>query len=540
MHVIFDMDGVILDTEQVVIDCWVEMAPHYDIDDIEFLKDTCRKCIGTNRDKTKETFLNAFGQDFHYDEFRAKTDELIHQRRAENGIPVKEGARRILDYLRDERIPIGLASSTRMVSVEKELKDAGLWDYFDAIVTGDMITNSKPAPDIYLEACKKLGCVPEETYAVEDSYNGVRSAHAAGMKVLMVPDILEPTEDIRLLCDGIFRNLDEVREYLNTSAGRLEFVPEADYANQMTQVVEPELVQHLYDGYCETAPGIQIHYQYYEKHEPKGTVVISHGFTESALKFHEMAWYFFQAGYQVFLVDHRGHASSSRECDDENVVHIRQFDDYVTDLHTVVTQKVKPISQGRPLYLYGHSMGGAISADYIGRYPEDFTKAVLTAPMIAANTGSFPAWSAKVLAALGKFFGQAKKMPFNYKPYDPQTDTYENAPDTSKARFEYYKALRQKDRRLITCAPSYSWVGTSMKLTKKLLSEEHTSRIKIPVLLFQADNDVFVLNPPQDEFISKLAQGRLIHVPGTKHEIYFSDDATLQAYVKEILDFYAR
>ena len=317
----------------------------------------------------------------------------------------------------------------------------------------------------------------------------------------------------------------------------IRILEEANYKNEMA-AAEAELVQHLYDGYAETAPGILIHYHYYEKKDCKATVVISHGFTESGLKFHEMAWYFYRAGYQVFLVDHRGHASSTHPVDDPNVVHIDAFEDYVTDLHKVVEDKVKPISQNRPLYLYGHSMGGAISAFYISRYPDDFEKCILTAPMIAANTGGTPLWAAKLLVAFMTLFGQKKKMPFLYKPYNTETDTYENSPDTSKNRFEYYKELRQKDTRLLTCAPSYAWVGKSLKVTKELLSDELTGRIKIPVLLFQADADAFVLNPPQDAFIAKIKNARLIHMDGTKHEIYYSDDVTMQKYLREILAFY--
>ena len=87
-----------------------------------------------------------------------------------------------------------MASSTRYSSVVNHLEEAGIKDYFSVIVTGDMVEHSKPKPDIYLLACEKLGVEPAKAYAVEDSYNGIRSAHAAGMKPVMVPDLLEPDE----------------------------------------------------------------------------------------------------------------------------------------------------------------------------------------------------------------------------------------------------------------------------------------------------------------------------------------------------------
>ena len=113
---------------------------------------------------------------------------------------------------------VGLASSTRVQRVEEMLKATNLYDFFDVIVGGDMIEKSKPEPDIYLNVCEKMKINPKDTYAIEDSHNGVRSAAAAGLKVLHVPDMLKPTEEMEQLSYMIFPDLIEVREYLAKNA----------------------------------------------------------------------------------------------------------------------------------------------------------------------------------------------------------------------------------------------------------------------------------------------------------------------------------
>ena len=120
----------------------------------------------------------------------------------------------ILEWLKGSGYKVGLASSTRSESVLNHLKQAEMEDYFSVVVTGDMIEHSKPRPDIYLLACSRLGVEPEQAYAIEDSPNGVRSAHAAGMWTIMVPDMIAPNEEMRRLSRVILKDMTEVMAYL--------------------------------------------------------------------------------------------------------------------------------------------------------------------------------------------------------------------------------------------------------------------------------------------------------------------------------------
>ena len=109
---------------------------------------------------------------------------------------------------------MALASSTRREVVLQELTDAGIIDYFDEVICGDMVTRSKPAPDIFLRACEETGVSPDRAYAIEDSYNGIRSAAAGGLRPIMVPDLMPPTEEMRRLSEAVLKDLHEARRWL--------------------------------------------------------------------------------------------------------------------------------------------------------------------------------------------------------------------------------------------------------------------------------------------------------------------------------------
>lgn len=209
--VVFDMDGVLFDTERLCMDSWIAIAEDWDIDDIEGV---FRQCIGLNGNDTKALVLNHYGQDFPFDDYCKKASEWFRKDVEENGLPIKKGVREILFYLKENEYQIGLASSTKYDSVISHLEHAGIRDYFSVVVTGDMVKHSKPQPDIYLMACKKLGVEPGEAYAIEDSPNGIRAAHAAGMNPIMVPDMIAPDDEMKNLSFMICEDLLAVREYI--------------------------------------------------------------------------------------------------------------------------------------------------------------------------------------------------------------------------------------------------------------------------------------------------------------------------------------
>lgn len=132
----------------------------------------------------------------------------------ECGLPMKPGIRELLGFLKEKDVKIAVASSTRKQTVENQLVWAGIREYFDAIICGDMVERSKPAPDIFLKVCEVLGVEPERAYVIEDSYNGIRAAHAGKLMPIMVPDLLPPTDEMHELAVAVLYDLNQVAEYL--------------------------------------------------------------------------------------------------------------------------------------------------------------------------------------------------------------------------------------------------------------------------------------------------------------------------------------
>ena len=127
---------------------------------------------------------------------------------------MKPGVVELLTFLKEERKKIALASSTRRPTVVNQLKNAGILDFFDQVICGDMVERSKPAPDIFLKACEELGVKPECAYAIEDSYNGIRAAYAGKLHPIMVPDLLPETAEMRKKAEVVLPSLLEVISYL--------------------------------------------------------------------------------------------------------------------------------------------------------------------------------------------------------------------------------------------------------------------------------------------------------------------------------------
>lgn len=209
--VVFDMDGVIFDSERAVMQCWKELAEKYQIPDIE---QAVLSCTGTTMKRTREIMLETYGADFPYDTYAKESSAIYHSRYDGGRLPMKPGVVELLTFLKEEGKKIALASSTRRQTVTNQLRDAGILDFFDQVICGDMVERSKPAPDIFLKACETLGVKPERAYAIEDSYNGIRAAHAGKLHPIMVPDLLPETAEMQEKVEVVLPDLLEVISYL--------------------------------------------------------------------------------------------------------------------------------------------------------------------------------------------------------------------------------------------------------------------------------------------------------------------------------------
>ena len=206
--VIFDMDGVIFDTERLAHRCWLEVARQKGIKNMDKIYPSI---IGCNHSRAAETLLNYYGENFPVENFLQDTRRTFNQYIDTYGVPIKPGVTELLMFLKTNGYMTALASSSDRAIVEKELKSADIYKYFDKIVCGDEITHSKPDPEIFLKAVSALKSQKRESMVIEDSYNGLQAAVSAGVTAVMVPDMLPATEELIGAGVKVFPNLLSVK-----------------------------------------------------------------------------------------------------------------------------------------------------------------------------------------------------------------------------------------------------------------------------------------------------------------------------------------
>jgi HAD superfamily hydrolase (TIGR01509 family) len=210
--VIFDMDGLMLDTERVAKIAWQEAARRagHEMSDSVF-----EAMIGRTKRDSVDLLRAAFGPGFDFEQAYRTCHALYQDHITREGLPLKPGVEELLADLSARQIPLGVATSTRNPVAAQRLEQAGLLKHFSVLVTGDQVARGKPAPDIYLEAVRQLKIDAATSFALEDSPAGVRSANGAGLRVIMVPDLVAPTPEIAALTHAIAKSLREARGLLH-------------------------------------------------------------------------------------------------------------------------------------------------------------------------------------------------------------------------------------------------------------------------------------------------------------------------------------
>lgn len=214
--VIFDKDGTLHDTEKVYHRAWRAAAEQTGVPRI---MDFVALCTGTNFTRTEQLWQEFYGDAFAFRPFWELRDAIYDELIEREGLPIKDGAYGLLDYLQQNGYRIGLATSTNAPRVKRHLAMSDMEKYFDAVVTGDTVSRGKPAPDIFLITAEQLGVRPAECMGVEDSFNGVRALRAAGMFTVMAPDMIAPTDEILDLTDACVDGLSQIIPLLETMKG---------------------------------------------------------------------------------------------------------------------------------------------------------------------------------------------------------------------------------------------------------------------------------------------------------------------------------
>ena len=207
---VFDMDGLMLDTEKLLVRFWKESAKEYGYDMTE---ENVFEIRSLSRKYSVPLLKSIFGEDFPFNEIRSRRINLMNEYIDTYGFDVKKGLFELLDFLKKNNYLIAVATATDRERAEHYLKKIDAYKYFNAVICGDMVRNGKPEPDIYITASKELGLMPEECVAFEDSPNGIKSAYSAGCKVIMIPDLTQPDDNIKPMLDGVYESLDKAVDF---------------------------------------------------------------------------------------------------------------------------------------------------------------------------------------------------------------------------------------------------------------------------------------------------------------------------------------
>lgn len=300
--------------------------------------------------------------------------------------------------------------------------------------------------------------------------------------------------------------------------------------------VSRQLAQCRQEGNFSGFDGKPLWYEYFQVRDSRGAVVILHGLSEFTGKYYEFAWYLLNQGYDVFLYDQRSHGKSCRLTDRVDLLHVDAFGDYQKDLDCFLDQVVRKATKG-PLYLYGHSMGGAVAVQYLGKHPGVFRKAVLSAPMIEPLTGNVSPAVAR-WGLLGYcLVGKGKRKFWGSEEFDPEYP-FSRSQDRSLARFRWNMQARLADKRLCTTPMTIRWVQQSVSLRRKLTRKGVLRKLQTPILMLCAEVDRMVSAAAQEQFTQNCPLCQKIVVPGSTHSMLWGTAQTIEAHVKLVLDHF--
>jgi len=311
---------------------------------------------------------------------------------------------------------------------------------------------------------------------------------------------------------------------------------EAEYDVCMAEI-EDLLNACKHSGMHVSFDGSKLYYEYFLTENSRGSIVVVHGFTEFVPKYYEMCWYFLQMGYNVFIYDQRGHGLSERMVKDPQIVHIERFEQYVDDLSSFISGVVKPNSQGLPVYIYAHSMGAGIAAQYIYREESTIAKCILSSTMISPSTHGIPPSIVRKLVEK-----DAQKhgwdAPFRFAGRFSETPDFARSNDLSKPRFDFQLRMRIKERRYQTSSATNRWVYEAVSMQEKLLRMIKTRNTRTEMLIICAGRDKTVRVSSQKRMAKLIPKAKFVYFGNAKHTIYNGTTDMIDRYVHLIIDFF--
>ncbi len=318
-------------------------------------------------------------------------------------------------------------------------------------------------------------------------------------------------------------------------SGKLSVIREDVFENEMKNV-EQTLEKYATKGYFTSFDDARMYYEYFLAENPKASIVFVHGYTEFCKKYYELIWYFLNMGYNVFIYDQRGHGFSHRDVEDFQVIHVNRFEDYVDDLNCFVEKVVLPAQRAVPLYLYAHSMGGAVAAFYLAKTKDKIQKTVLSAPLIYPVCMSVPRRMLRFLIKNeAKKKGWETRLRFS-KDFNPDA-RFERSGDLSEGRFKYNLKARIEEPRYQNSCSSNRWNYEALGILPKMLQRANVKNMHSEILLVSAEKDTVVEVKPQKKLAKRL-KCKYWCVKDAKHCLYTQKDEALHTFLDKIFAFY--
>lgn len=313
------------------------------------------------------------------------------------------------------------------------------------------------------------------------------------------------------------------------------WIREEDYEEKMNTVVADFLRNNVKEGDYNAKDGKRLHYYYAKRDNAIANVVVCHGFCEFVRKYDEILYYFYELGYSVFFPEYRDHGQSERVNGVNKPVYVDKFDSYSKDLEVFVDKIVLPKADGRKLFLFSHSMGGAVATYYMAKHPKVFSGAVLSAPMVDILYGGHAKLAVGTMVRLGCLFGKK----YDYVPgahaFREQYD-YEGSNALSVKRYEHMYYARMEHLEYRTSGAAYGW--TKAVLPVKRTMYKLAPQIQTPVYVFQALGDTLVDLAAQDRFMERLPNAKICRVKDSKHEIFHAKTKVREEYFVQVFTFF--
>lgn len=312
----------------------------------------------------------------------------------------------------------------------------------------------------------------------------------------------------------------------------MELLGEDDFLDAMNGSCRDWRERSVKNASFTSFDGTKINYYYAIPDDPKAIIVMFHGFCEFWGKYHEMAWYFYRQGYGFYFPEMRGHGLSGGKLPEKDLVHVRNYDEYVTDMKIFYDQIV---SKKKLMHiLFAHSMGGAIAALYLEKYPSDYEKAVLSSPMLRLKTGGISPAKINLLRIYVHLCHKEKKLSIGQHHFDG-VNVFETSSCQSEARYNYLFNQRLNNIEYQTYGATFGWTLASLSATKKLI--KNADHIKTPILVFEAGKDHLVEPSGYTDFLEKVPGAQHIKYDTSKHEIFNSTTDVRNDYYENLFKF---